>query len=105
MIKSFRYAAAAMLLALLMLVSAACASGVEHESGKASAGMATDEAQKEQVELTVSAAVSLTDALSEFQNLYESTHAGVRLHFNFGGSGPCKSSLSKGSGGFVFPRQ
>lgn len=102
MIKSFRYAAAAMLLALLMLVSAACASGVEHESGKASAGMGADEAQKEQVELTVSAAVSLTDALSEIQNLYESTHAGVRLHFNFGGSGALQKQLEQGAPADLF---
>ena len=102
MIKSFRYAAAAVLLALLMLVSAACASGVGHESGKASAGVAAGEAQKEQAELTVSAAVSLTDALSDIRNLYESTHAGVRLHFNFGGSGALQKQLEQGAPADLF---
>ncbi|RJG22120.1 molybdate ABC transporter substrate-binding protein [Paenibacillus thiaminolyticus] len=102
MIKSFRFAAAVMLLALLMLASAACASGVENESGKASAGMAAGEAQKEQVELTVSAAVSLTDALSEIQNLYESTHAGVQLHFNFGGSGALQKQIEQGAPADLF---
>ncbi|BFH13653.1 molybdate ABC transporter substrate-binding protein [Paenibacillus melissococcoides] len=102
MMKSFRFAAAAMLLALLMLVSAACAPGAASESDKASTGMAAGDAKKEQAELTVSAAVSLTDALSEIQTLYESTHAGVRLHFNFGGSGALQKQLEQGAPADLF---
>lgn len=56
----------------------------------------------ETVELTVSAAASLTDALKEIQNLYETSHKGVKLDFNFGGSGALEKQIEQGAPSDLF---
>ncbi|MGW8956916.1 molybdate ABC transporter substrate-binding protein [Paenibacillus sp. NPDC055715] len=56
----------------------------------------------ETVELTVSAAASLTDALNEIQTSYESTNKGVRLNFNFGGSGALQKQIEQGAPSDLF---
>lgn len=56
----------------------------------------------ETVELTVSAAASLTDALKEIQNLYETSHKGVKLNFNFGGSGALEKQIEQGAPSDLF---
>ncbi|MFK4436577.1 molybdate ABC transporter substrate-binding protein [Paenibacillus sp. RC21] len=56
----------------------------------------------ETVELTISAAASLTDALKEIQNLYESTHKDVKLNFNFGGSGALEKQIEQGAPSDLF---
>ena len=54
-------------------------------------------AKGEVVELTVSAAASLTDALQEIQKNYESKMSGVKLHFNFGASGALQQQIEQGA--------
>ncbi|WP_283658025.1 molybdate ABC transporter substrate-binding protein [Paenibacillus sp. RC343] len=56
----------------------------------------------ETVELTISAAASLTDALKEIQNLYEPTHKDVKLNFNFGGSGALEKQIEQGAPSDLF---
>ncbi|WP_227793491.1 molybdate ABC transporter substrate-binding protein [Paenibacillus guangzhouensis] len=51
----------------------------------------------ETVELTVSAAASLTDALQEIQKNYEAKTSGVKLHFNFGASGALQQQIEQGA--------
>ncbi|GAA0136678.1 molybdate ABC transporter substrate-binding protein [Paenibacillus sp. YSY-4.3] len=54
-------------------------------------------ASDEQVELTISAAASLTDAMKEIQGSYEAQHPAVKLTFNFGGSGALQTQIEQGA--------
>lgn len=53
--------------------------------------------QNSATELTVSAATSLTDALTEIRENYEVQHGDVRLHFNFGASGALQRQIEQGA--------
>ncbi|SCW51288.1 molybdate transport system substrate-binding protein [Paenibacillus tianmuensis] len=66
---------------------------------KSQAGQA---APAEKVELTVSAAASLTDALKEIQTAYESKNANIKLNFNFGASGALQQQIEQGAPADVF---
>ena len=52
---------------------------------------------KESVELTISAAASLKDAMDVIQNTYQEEHPEVTLKFNFGGSGSLQQQISQGA--------
>ncbi|MDQ0220681.1 molybdate transport system substrate-binding protein [Peribacillus cavernae] len=52
---------------------------------------------KEKVELTVSAAASLQDALTEIKENYEKKHTNIDLTFNFGSSGALKQQIEQGA--------
>ena len=52
---------------------------------------------KENVELTISAAASLKDAMEVIQNTYQEEHPEVTLKFNFGGSGSLQQQISQGA--------
>ncbi|TVX93201.1 molybdate ABC transporter substrate-binding protein [Paenibacillus agilis] len=56
----------------------------------------------EKIELTVSAAASLTDALTEIQKSYESAHSNIKLNFNFGASGALQQQIEQGAPVDVF---
>ncbi|WP_240941040.1 molybdate ABC transporter substrate-binding protein [Paenibacillus sp. HB172176] len=56
----------------------------------------------EPVELVLSAAASLTDALTELQTLYQSEHENVTLQFNFGGSGALQKQIENGAPADLF---
>ncbi|MCP3779029.1 molybdate ABC transporter substrate-binding protein [Paenibacillus sp. MZ03-122A] len=56
----------------------------------------------ETIELTISAAASLTDALKEIQHSYESTHTDIKLNFNFGGSGALEKQIEQGAPSDLF---
>ena len=49
------------------------------------------------VELTISAAASLTDAMKEIQQDYESQHENIKLSFNFGASGALQQQIEQGA--------
>ncbi|MDD9266652.1 molybdate ABC transporter substrate-binding protein [Paenibacillus sp. GCM10023248] len=59
-------------------------------------------ASKEKVELTISAAASLTDALKEIQTNYESKHTGIKLNYNFGASGALQQQIEQGAPADMF---
>ena len=65
--------------ALLLGCLAGCASGAKH------------------VELTVFAAASLTETLTDLGQRYEAAHPGVKVHFNFDSSGTLKTQLEEGA--------
>lgn len=48
-------------------------------------------------EITVSAAISLKDALDEISRLYTSEHPGAEVHFNLGGSGTLQRQIEQGA--------
>lgn len=49
------------------------------------------------VTLTISAATSLTDALTEIQEQYESSHDSIKLRFNFAASGTLQQQIEQGA--------
>lgn len=53
--------------------------------------------QKETVELTISAAASLQDALTDLKKQYESDHKNITITYNFGGSGDLQQQISQGA--------
>lgn len=56
----------------------------------------------EVVELTVSAAASLTDALNELKGMYETEHKNVKITYNFGASGTLQNQIEEGAKVDVF---
>lgn len=62
----------------------------------------TGKSDKEEVQLLVSAAASLTDALTEIQKAYEAEHSNVTLQFNFGASGALQQQIEQGADADLF---
>ena len=50
-----------------------------------------------QSSITVSAAISLKDALDELGHSYEQAHAGAKVTFNYGGSGTLQHQIEQGA--------
>lgn len=71
-------------------------------AGKNGSSSQTSSKTAETIELTISAAASLTDALKEIQHSYESTHTGIKLNFNFGGSGALEKQIEQGAPSDLF---
>ncbi|OZU87433.1 molybdate ABC transporter substrate-binding protein [Virgibacillus indicus] len=65
-------------------------------SDRSDTHQAADESS-ENVELTISAAASLKDAMDEIQNNYVKEHSEVALRINFGGSGSLKQQIYQGA--------
>lgn len=76
------------LLVIISLFTAACANDPQAD-------------ETETVELTVSAAISLTDALNEIKDAYEEDN-NVNITFNFGGSGTLTQQIRQGAPVDVF---
>jgi molybdate transport system substrate-binding protein len=56
----------------------------------------------EKVELTISAAASLTDAFKEIQTNYETKNKQIKLNFNFGASGALQQQIEQGAPADLF---
>ncbi|MFS0860212.1 molybdate ABC transporter substrate-binding protein [Paenibacillus taichungensis] len=69
-------------------------------SGESSTSGATD--TQERVELTISAAASLTDAMKEIETNFEAANPNVELNFNFGASGALQQQIEQGAPADVF---
>ncbi|MFS0574996.1 molybdate ABC transporter substrate-binding protein [Sporosarcina sp. 179-K 3D1 HS] len=65
-------------------------------------GGGSETSQTPKVELMVSAAASLTDALTDIKRTYESRQEGVTLTFNFGSSGKLATQIEQGAPADVF---
>lgn len=53
--------------------------------------------EKEELEIIVSAAASLTDALHEVKASFEEEHSHIKVTFNFGGSGSLQQQILQGA--------
>lgn len=49
------------------------------------------------MELTISAAASLQDALNDIKANFEKEHTNITLNFNFGASGALQQQISQGA--------
>ncbi|OZI10764.1 molybdate ABC transporter substrate-binding protein [Bacillaceae bacterium SAS-127] len=56
-----------------------------------------ENAKQESVELTISAAASLQNALNDIKAAYEKEHPNVKIVYNFGGSGALQQQISQGA--------
>ncbi|MEK3849085.1 molybdate ABC transporter substrate-binding protein [Paenibacillus sp. FSL M7-0802] len=95
-----------MVISIILLFSG-CGTKQQLDSNVGSAGQNGSSSQTssktaETIELTISAAASLTDALKEIQHSYESTHTGIKLNFNFGGSGALEKQIEQGAPSDLF---
>ncbi|WP_258296658.1 molybdate ABC transporter substrate-binding protein [Paenibacillus peoriae] len=91
----------------IILLFSGCGTKQQLDSNVGSAGQNGSSSQTssktaEAIELTISAAASLTDALKEIQHSYESTHTGIKLNFNFGGSGALEKQIEQGAPSDLF---
>lgn len=77
----------------------ACVSVMVFLSVLLTIGMSIAESQKE---MTVSAAISLKNALEEIGRVFESKHKGARVVFNFGASGSLRRQIEGGAPVDVF---
>lgn len=77
------------LLMLTILVISACSNQQENKD--------TSKPKAAAVELTISAAASLTDAMQEIQKNYESKEHNVKLQLNFGASGALQQQIEQGA--------
>lgn len=59
-------------------------------------------ATNEPVELTISAAASLQDALEELKTIYEKQHDTIKILYNFGGSGALQQQILQGAPADLF---
>lgn len=75
------------LIIVMMMVLAGCVG----------AGGNSGQVPETKVELTVSAAASLTDAMKEIQAGYEKRNGSIRLNLNFGASGSLQQQIEQGA--------
>jgi molybdate transport system substrate-binding protein len=78
-----------MIFLIIFLFLAACSTE--------SAQSQTKETKHEQIELTISAASSLKDALTEILNQYDQENKNVKLSFNYGSSGTLQRQIEQGA--------
>ncbi|WP_413407374.1 molybdate ABC transporter substrate-binding protein [Paenibacillus amylolyticus] len=69
-------------------------------SGETSSAGNTD--PQETVDLTISAAASLTDAMKEIETNYELANPYIELNFNFGASGALQQQIEQGAPADIF---
>lgn len=67
-----------------------------------SASSVSDNNPATSVQLLISAAASLTESLEEIKPLYEASHQGVTLAFNFGASGTLQKQIENGAQADLF---
>ncbi|RUS57450.1 molybdenum ABC transporter substrate-binding protein [Kurthia sp. 3B1D] len=79
-----------------LLLAGSILAGCGHNDAKTTA------TSTEQIELTVSAAASLQDALTDLAKTYEDAHKNVKITYNFGGSGALQQQISQGAPVDVF---
>lgn len=95
---------------LVLVVLAAC--GTSQQTAQAPAAEEQQPAAQqadsqttekvEGVELIVSTAVSLTDAVEEMKTVFEHENEGIKLSFNFGSSGKLAEQISQGAPADIF---
>lgn len=88
------------LIAVMALVFAGCGASNETNANAPSAEPTVQ--PSETVQLTISAAASMTDALTEIQKRFESQHSNIKLSFNFGASGALQQQIEQGAPADLF---
>ena len=84
----------ALIFSFLLIFSVACTNGDKKEKSTAKEGKT--------VELTISAAASLQDALKEIETKYKEKEPNIKLSFNFGASGALQQQIEQGAPADLF---
>jgi molybdate transport system substrate-binding protein len=92
----------ASLLTALLLVVMLTACAREANEPQSSQANGSEPATGTKVEIMVSAAASLTDALNALKGPFEREHAGITLTYNFGSSGKLAQQIVQGAPSDVF---
>lgn len=92
---------AAVALTLLVVPVAALSSGLMAISGMSRTSNTQRQGQQT-LTLTISAAASLQNALSEIQPLFEAAHPDVKIFYNWGGSGTLQRQIEQGAPADIF---
>lgn len=85
------------LLLLVALFSSGCSTEKPAKQSNEVVKQTESTAQKETIEVTISAAASLEDAFKEIKPLFEQEHKHIKLFFNFGGSGALQKQILQGA--------
>ncbi|PEC47984.1 molybdate ABC transporter substrate-binding protein [Bacillus sp. AFS077874] len=83
-------------LSITMLLGLAVSGCSTNEQATKSTGKKQETVQKN-VELTISAAASLQDALNDIKANFEKANPNVKINFNFGASGALQQQISQGA--------
>ncbi|MEH7011278.1 molybdate ABC transporter substrate-binding protein [Neobacillus niacini] len=78
---------------LLLLVLSGCSANEQTKKPEEQ----KQEVSEKKVELTISAAASLQDALNEITATFEKEHSNVKVNYNFGASGALQQQISQGA--------
>jgi len=79
---------AVLFIVICLLLLVACSRSDENK---------TNQNQDKPIEVTISAAASMIDALTEIQALYKESHTNIRLLLNMGGSGSLQQQIMQGA--------
>ncbi|WP_078412480.1 molybdate ABC transporter substrate-binding protein [Priestia abyssalis] len=85
------------LLCLLMMVLLLIVSGCSTNEQTKQIEEQKQNVSEKKVELTVSAAASLQDALNDIKGSFEKEHPNVKVNYNFGASGALQQQISQGA--------
>ncbi|KQL53928.1 molybdenum ABC transporter substrate-binding protein [Heyndrickxia shackletonii] len=80
------------LMMMLLLVISGCSANEQTKTTKVQKKL-----DQKKVELTISAAASLQDALTDIKADFENVHPNITLNFNFGASGALQQQISQGA--------
>ncbi|MGO4344230.1 molybdate ABC transporter substrate-binding protein [Paenibacillus sp. MCAF9] len=92
-------------LVMFMVVVTACGSNQTNQQSSTNQPEVTaisTETPAENVDLTISAAASLTDTLKEIETQFKVIHPNVKLNFNFGASGALQKQIENGAPADLF---
>lgn len=89
-------------LVMIMVVVTACGSNQPSSTNQPESTAISTETPAENVDLTISAAASLTDALKEIETQFKVIHPNVKLNFNFGASGALQKQIENGAPADLF---
>lgn len=78
---------------LLLLVVSGCSANEQTKKPEEQ----KQEVSEKKVELTISAAASLQDALNEIKTTFEKEHSNVKVNYNFGASGALQQQIYQGA--------
>lgn len=95
--KRFRFVG---ILLFLLILTIGCSNN--QNAGQADKDKSPTTKNMEKVELIISAAASLKDAMDVIQSAYEEKHPEVTLKFNFWGSGSLQQQISQGAPADLF---
>ncbi|WP_322905713.1 molybdate ABC transporter substrate-binding protein [Paenibacillus sp. SGZ-1009] len=96
-----RFMLTMLMLTVLTLLLSAC-TGNNNSSSSRTGSSGNPSGNNQPVELTISAAASLTDSLTEIQALYAKKFPNVKLTFNFGASGTLQKQIEQGAPADLF---